>query len=134
MLRCIASSLRKTAWTLKYAGLKEHAKYELERAGLFSKESDYEGLLGEKILELCECFAKQGHSGFSASMAVEIFNKLAQYQTLTPLTSDPQEWENVSHYGAKENPPMWQNKRDPAYFSKDGGKTWYNVADKEKSC
>jgi len=127
MLHCISSKLKRAAWVLKYAGLKDHAKYELERAGFFSKESDYEGVLGESVLELCECFAKQGHSGFSAPWALEIFNKLAQFHTLTPLTDDPNEWENVSHLASKDDPPMWQNKRDSSYFSNDGGKTWWNV-------
>jgi hypothetical protein len=28
---------------------------------------------------------------------------------------------------------MWQNKRDPSYFSKDGGKTFYSLNDKKAS-
>jgi hypothetical protein len=127
MLYCISNKLKRTAWVLRYASLKDHAKYELERAGLFSKDSDYEGATGNAVLELCDCFSKQGHSGASAELALEIFDKLARFKTLTPITDDPQEWNNVSHMGSSDTPPMWQNKRDSSYFSHDGGKTWWSV-------
>jgi len=104
--------------------LKEHAKYELEKVGLFDKDSDYGGMIGKAVMELIEKFSEQGHSGFSASMVVDIFNKLASFKTLSKLTSDPEEWNNVSEMSGK---PMWQSKRCPSAFSKDGGKTWYDL-------
>lgn len=105
-------------------GLVSHAEAELRRAGLFDKDSDYEGMMGKAVLELVEAFAKQGHSGFSAHQALDIFDKVARWKTLTPLTSDPDEWSDVSEMSGQ---PMWQSKRDPSYFSKDGGKSWYSV-------
>lgn len=49
------------------SNLTDYAKDELTRAGLFDKDSDYDGMLGTAALEIIEVFAKQGHSGMSAS-------------------------------------------------------------------
>ena len=41
-------------------GLIEHAKMELEMAGLFDKKGDfYEGATGKSVMELIEVFSKQ---------------------------------------------------------------------------
>lgn len=110
--------------------LVEHAKEELKRAGLFEKDSDYEGMLGDAVLELIEKFAAQGHSGFSAYQTIAIFERLAKFQTLTPITSDPAEWMCVSeHFEGKS---VHQNLRNPAVFSNDAGKTWYNIDELHK--
>lgn len=79
------------------SNLTKHAIDELKIAGLFDKDSDYNGMLGEAVLELIEVFAKQGHSGCSASMVVSIFQKLANYQTITPLTGEDSEWHNTGN-------------------------------------
>ncbi len=60
----------------------DHAKSELNRVGLFDKDSDYDGALGYGTLELIEKFAGQGHSGNSAEMAIELFTKLARFESL----------------------------------------------------
>lgn len=106
--------------------LVEHAKYELELAGLFDKDSDYDGMLGEAVLELVEVFAKQGHSGFSASQTLQIFNEVANYKPLTAIGVSPDEWVDQSEASGV---PMWQNKRRGTTFSRDAGKTWYDIDD-----
>lgn len=111
------------------SSLVDYAKSELERAGLFDKDSDYEGMLGDAVLDLVKVFAKQGHSGFSAGQTLRIFNKVARYQPLTPLTFAADEWNDVSEFSGR---PMWQNKRDSTIFSKDGGKTHYSIEADEK--
>jgi len=68
------------------------AKEELDRAGLFDKGSDYEGKLGDAIMELVGVFSRQDHSGMSAAVASDIFKKLTSWKPLTPLTDDPDEW------------------------------------------
>lgn len=122
--RPIFSSLRDTAYILKVAGLLEHAKEELQRAGLFDKDSDYNGEIAKCVMNLCKMFSEQGHSGFSADLTLDIFDKLSRFKTLTPITKDSSEWNDVSSFNGD---PLWQNKRDPSCFSKDGGKTWYSV-------
>ena len=49
---------------------------ELERAGLFKKDSDYGGMIGDAVKELLLVFQKQGHSGYSAQVTATIFGKL----------------------------------------------------------
>ena len=108
------------------SNLEKHAEYELRRAGLFDKDSDYGGMLGESTMKLIKCFAEEGHSGFSAHMQVDIFRRLASFKTLTPLTDSPEEWVEVSE-------KVWQNKRSSDCFSSDGGKTYYSVDDKDRA-
>lgn len=100
------------------SNLTQHAIDEMKIAGLFDKDSDYNGMIGDAVLELIEVFAKQGHSGHSAPMVVSIFQKLANYQTITPLTGEDSEWNNVS--GLTDN--TFQNNRNSAVFKngKDG--------------
>jgi hypothetical protein len=99
------------------SNLVAHAQHELSVAGLLDKDSDYDGMLGEAALELVTAFSKQGHSGFSAALTVELFRKLASYEALTPLTNNPDEWVYVAD-------DLWQNKRQSDCFSTDGGKTY----------
>lgn len=105
--------------------LVEHAKRELEIAGLFGADSDYGGMLGTATLRLVEEFAKEGHSGFSAAMAVSLFEKLARYQPLTPLTGADDEWCEVAEeqLSPHETVPLFQNKRCGHVFKADG-KAW----------
>lgn len=120
----IASYIRSAGYIIK-AGLVDHAKKELSQAGLFDKNSDYGGLIGKAVMELVKCFSNQGHSGFSATWVLDLFNRLGRYKTLTPITNDPKEWMEVS-----EN--LWQSKRNPALFSENNGKTYYDVDDKKR--
>lgn len=110
------------------SNLTEHARQEMERAGLFSKESDYDGMLGPAVMELVDVFAKQGHSGNSAMTVLAIFERVARYRTLTPITPDKEEWFFHGDMGPTGE-PIWQNVRDSAAFSRDGGKTWYHLDD-----
>jgi len=105
--------------------LAAHAERELKLAGLFDKDSDYEGMLGEAVLELMELFAKQDHSGFSAGMTTELFSRLAKFEALTELTNNSEEWIDISEMQGGE--PGWQSARSPSCFSTDGGKTYYNL-------
>lgn len=109
-------------------GLIQHAEEEMRRAGLFDKDSDYGGMVAEAVMKMVKCLADEGHSGMSHDLTMEVFNRVANFKTLTPLTNDPAEWHDVTSYG---NPdvPMWQSLRDPSMFSNDGGKTYYNVGD-----
>lgn len=108
------------------SSLVAHAQKELKLAGLFDKDSDYDGMLGEAVLELVKVFAKQGHSGFSAHQTLKIFNTVASYKPLTPIGTTEDEWMDISDIS---NDPLWQNTRRSSTFSRDGGKTWYDIDD-----
>ncbi len=105
-------------------GLIEHAKMELEIAGLFDEDSDYAGMVAKDVMELVEVFAKQGHSGMSAPYVAKLFNKLANYEPLQPITGKDEEWGDVRDLGGDKS--WYQNKRCSALF-KDGkdGQAYY---------
>lgn len=105
------------------SNLVRHAREELTRAGLFDPDSDYDGMLGEAALQIVTVFAQQGHSGMSAAMVTDIVQRLMRFEPLTPLTDDPAEWMHVSNDMAGV-PDLWQSRRNPAAFSRDGGKTY----------
>jgi hypothetical protein len=112
------------------SGLVTHAISELNRAGLFDADSDYEGMLGEAALDIVRVFAAQGHSGYSAALTISIVSKLMRYDILTPLTFEEDEWNDVSiSFGG----PMWQNRRRSTTFSTDGGLTYYDIEDENRT-
>jgi len=102
--------------------LVEHARRELELCGQYAEDPAY----SESIIKAVEAFASYGHSGGSAMIAREQLYALLRFKTLSPLTSDPGEWEDRS---AISGTPLWQNRRGPAAFSTDGGRTWYTLDD-----
>lgn len=124
--------MERHVWTyeeyLLESNLTDHAECELRRAGLFDDDSDYNGMIGKAVMALIKVFAEQGHSGFSAPMVVQLFTKVANYDTLTPITSDPEEWTDIADMCDGEK--LWQNKRCSRMFSNDGGKTWWDVDEK----
>ena len=127
-----------TLWSqLKYrftpkqeSSLLKFSRGELKRVGLFDKDSDYGGMLGESTMKLMECFCKEGHSGYSAQLQVELFTRLASWHPLSELTNDPTEWQEVGT--ERDCTPLWQSRRSPDCFSKNGGRTYYSVDDKKR--
>lgn len=104
--------------------LVQHAERELRKAGLFDEDADYGGMLGEGVLELVKVFAEQGHSGFSARMAIRLFAKVANYETLTPIDNPA----TTGEYIACDLGEMtWQATRKYSLFSNDGGRSWYDI-------
>jgi len=54
----------------------EMFKKRLQEIGVYDKDSDYEGMIGEAVEQLSATFAEQRHSGFSAVVTVGLFNQL----------------------------------------------------------
>lgn len=101
------------------SNLVDHARRELELIG--EEPETIEG-----YLKVIKAFAKMGHSGGSASVAIPVINRLLQFKPLAPLTYEADEWfEHDAEYCGGQ--PLWQNIRDSRIFSTDGGKTHYNV-------
>lgn len=100
-----------------HSKLYQHAKRELELIG----EKD----LDQNLLEMIAVWEKAGHSGGTASWARNVLFKLLGFENLAPLTNNPDEWENVTELNG--GVLLWQNKRNSAIFSRDSGKTWYDV-------
>jgi len=112
------------------SNLVKHAEEEMRRAGLYSKDSDYGGMIPEAVMKMVKCLADEGHSGMSHALTMEVFNRVANFKTLTPLSNDPTEWMSVSGYYPPNHPPVWQNRRQSSCFSNDAGKTFYDINDK----
>jgi hypothetical protein len=76
----------------------------------------------EGLVKMVEIFASMGHSAGSAGVAIAQLNALLQFQNLSPLTDDENEW--VFHGNN-----VWQNARNGEAFSNDGGKTYYLLSE-----
>ena len=99
---------------------KDFAESEMKRAGLYDADADYGGMVPAAVMALVDAHSAQGHSGMSHGLVLSIFNLVINFKPLTPLTSDPAEWNEVGD-------GMWQSRRSPSVFSKDGGQTWYDL-------
>lgn len=118
--------------------LLEHAKRELKLAGydisdkgcdMHDDKEPFEGYVNycaRNAYELIEILSKADHSGMSIGITIDIFNKLAKWKTLTPLTNNPDEWEQLSGWESVG----YQNKRNPSCFTYDF-KTYYDVDEEE---
>ncbi len=100
------------------SSLVEFAENELRLAGFFDSDSDYSEMLGEAVLNLIKAFAEEGHSGTSAEQTLQLFECLARYHPLSPLTGFDDEWEECW-----EN--HWQNKRAPNIFKDESGLSYH---------
>lgn len=105
--------------------LESHARRELEAAGLFKPNSDYEGMLADAVMALVRVFASQGHSGFSAHQTIELFRQVAAFKCLTALTDKPDEWMEVDGNG------LLQSRRQSSCFSEDAGRSYYDIDERD---
>ncbi|MFA6134695.1 MAG: hypothetical protein WC869_11835 [Phycisphaerae bacterium] len=94
--------------------LVRHAEEELRRAGLFDADSDYGGMMGPAVLNMVRQFSDEGHSGYSAGLAIAAFKKVAAFEPLTPLTGDDSEW-------VEYEPGQFQNRRCSHVFKTADG-------------
>ena len=105
------------------SNLIDHAERELELLG-------NDEAMNQGILAMVAVFSTMGHSGSSAEYTTQVLARLLRYENLTPLTDDPDEWNDVSHYGGPDSPATWQCRRNPEAFSLDGGKTYYLLSER----
>lgn len=120
------------------SNLMRHAYEELKYCGIDISEEGcnpknpkdpldgYVNSCAKNAVEMLKIFDKDEHSGMSANITLKIFNALANFRNLDPLTNNPDEWYKLQ--GCEDGD--WQNKRNPACFTKDF-KTYYNLDDKE---
>lgn len=112
------------------SNLEAHAEAEMRRAGLYDKDADYAGMIPEAVMKLVKVHAAEGHSGASHWLTLQVFNKVINFKPLTPLTDNPAEWMQL---GPDLMPDQtWQSCRQSSCFSKDGGKTWYDIDEKKE--
>lgn len=92
---------------------REHAEQEFAALGWNSTEEGPDKWMRENVLELLEVFSKQGHSGSSAPYAIGLFEKLARFEPLGPITGADEEWCEV-------NEGLFQNRRCSRVFKENG--------------
>ena len=104
----------------------DHAKTELDIIGMTEDSPDEINREMRKcILEIIEKFADQGHSGFSASYAVSILEKLLRFDPISPITGEDSEWTKLDY----DDQVRYQNKRCSRVF-KDADGSAYDIEGK----
>lgn len=96
--------------------LVEHAKVEFEALG-WPGDCEMQTWVCDNVIELLETFARQRHSGSSAPYVLNLFEQLAKFNPIAPLTGNDDEWNKVGD-------SLYQNKRDSAVFKEDGECYW----------
>ena len=111
--------------------LLDHARTELKLAGYnidapdketFETDNDYSNACAKNAYNMLKVFSEAGHSGFSAQATLQLFNRLAEYKCLTPLTNNPKEWIKLD-----PNDTSWQSTRQSSCFSDDNLQTYYDI-------
>ena len=107
------------------SNLLKHAERELSLIGYDGKD-EYNNMAKAAIMELLATFANQRHSGFSANYVTDVFNKLARFETLSPLTGEDNEWNDVTEMSG-DRKTLFQNNRNSAVFKDDTGCYYINA-------
>ncbi len=106
------------------SNLVDHARREL---AAIKEDPEF----AESMIKAVEAFDSFGHSGASADIAIEMLAGLLRFKNLSPLTDDPEEWVHHGEDVWGEPGGIWQNRRNGEAFSKDGGKTYYLLSERE---
>lgn len=113
--------------------LYEHAAYELRKLGELSTGSEADKKIFTSVLALVRRYEKQTHDDYTGKWVLEFFDTLCNFQPLSPITDDPDEWEGYEdtrknmRTGETEVTKRWQSLRCPSMISSDGGKTWFDL-------
>lgn len=106
------------------SNLVDHARRELELCGQYKEDP----LFAQSLVAAVAAFASYpGHSGSSAEIGIEMLADLLRFKNLSPLTDDPEEWFEHAPGTYDGTKGVWQNVRNGAAFSEDGGKTYYRI-------
>lgn len=81
----------------------------------------------EWYLKTIAAFMSYGHSGGSFFATLPVLNILLKQENLSALTDDPEEWYHHEADMWDGKTGIWQNRRNSKMFSKDLGKTYFNV-------
>ena len=98
---------------------------EFKAAGWLDDSGAYidemQAMLCEHVLELLTVFSNEGHSGSTAPYTIDLFQRLAMFKPIAPLTGEDWEWTEVSEtMGSK----CWQNKRCSSVFKDENGECY----------
>ncbi|MFY0633640.1 MAG: hypothetical protein JXQ91_07505 [Vannielia sp.] len=94
-----------------------YAEDELRRAGWFDEDAFYGDMMGKAVMRQARLFSIEGHSGMSASVAMNIVKSVCMFKPLTPLTGEDDEWNEVGD-------GVFQNRRMSSVFKESGEAYW----------
>ncbi len=78
---------------------------------------DYGIMCYQAAGELLKVFEAQGHSGYSAQLVKQIFNRLVDGKPLTPITDEEDQWTEYAQYlSVKDDIRRYQHKRMSSLF------------------
>jgi len=104
----------------------DHAMLEFKAAGWIDHNDnwtdDWQQAICENVLNLLMLFSNQGHSGSSAPYTIKLFEKLAMFEPIVPLTGEDWEWSDVRHNG--DGSIHYQNKRCSHVFKEGDGQAY----------
>lgn len=95
----------------------EFAKWQLNKLTEKCKDEDskiMQKMMNNDVLELLKVFSEQGHSGFSAPIAIRLFSRLANYKLITEVEDNPDDWDENG-----------QHKYISSVFKRDDGTCYY---------
>jgi hypothetical protein len=105
--------------------LEKHARDEFRAAGWMDENGKFndeiQELICAQVLDLLNMFSKHGHSGTSAPYALNMFEKLARFKPIAPITGEDWEWVEISPMITGVEGPRYQNKRCSSIFKDDDG-------------
>ena len=99
---------------------KNYALQEFRAAGWIDENGKYccdemQEAVCNDLLALLETFSKQGHSGTSASYTLSLFQSLANFKPIAPLTGEDWEWNEICD-DRTGGVTVFQNKRCGSVF------------------
>ena len=92
------------------------AGYDLIPITEMKSDEDYVQQIANCAFEICRIFCDQNHSGMSAEFTLKLITRLLSGDTLTPLTNNPDEWQDLTEQSYEK---LYQSKRKFSCFSED---------------
>lgn len=105
----------------EHGPLYEHAKAELEMAGITSGKGNLDQKIYHTVLKLIDTYEKTAESELIANTVRNLFNTLSGGELINGPTDDPSEWKLVPGFGDG----VMVLRRCNVFRSRDAGVTWY---------
>ena len=112
----------------------EHAAYELHKAKIANSDDPELKQVAINTMALIRRIDKMNMTEKQLEYTLQAFQGLVNHQPLSPITTDPNEWEKFEikrknvDTDEEETRVIWQSRRMPSLFSEDEGKTFRDEA------
>lgn len=105
------------------------AKSEFKLLGWDNTDDKMQKEICKNLIDLLSVLSKQGHSGFSIGYVLNLFNKLANFTPISPLTGEDSEWNDCGTYKANdgEEITIFQNNRCSTVFKDSKDSRAYDI-------